>query len=85
MNALDLFTKQEPRSKSIDGHFHRAEAALEFMGIDRKKATAEDWRAAAELVRMSLAIQSADVLDEQLTGFALLLNNAVEALQNLEP
>jgi hypothetical protein len=42
--------------------------------------TPADWHALCDLTRTALAVQSADVLDEQLGGFGDILNNLVAAL-----
>jgi hypothetical protein len=42
-----------------------------------------DWRDSCDLTRTALAVQSADIQDEQLAGFGNILNNLVEAINQL--
>ena len=51
-------------------------------GFDSKKPA--DVHAFCDLMRTALAIQSADVLDEQLAGFGEILQSLVEAINNLK-
>jgi hypothetical protein len=39
-----------------------------FFGTNEGELSIEQWRAAAEVARAALAIQSADVFDEQISG-----------------
>jgi hypothetical protein len=80
MGTLDT---QPPRGQSLENCFHYATAALRFMGIpEDKKPTAAEWHAACDIVRTALAVQSADVLDEQLAGFGGILESIAAALRD---
>ena len=47
-----------------------------------EEMTPEEWHALCDLTRTALAIQSADVLDEQLAGFGEILQGINETLVN---
>jgi hypothetical protein len=50
------------------------------MGFKREKMTPAEWHAVCDVARTALALQSADVFDEQLAGFGEILKELVEAL-----
>jgi hypothetical protein len=54
------------------------------MGFEGKKLTPAEWHAVCDVARVALALQSADVLDEQLAGFGEILKELVEAVQGLQ-
>ena len=49
-----------------------------------EEMTPADWHALCDLTRTALAVQSADVLDEQLGGFGDILNNLIMALGEMK-
>ena len=57
-------------------------ATMRDNGFDPKKR--DDVHAFCELMRTALAIQSADVLDEQLAGFGEILQSIVSAINDLQ-
>jgi hypothetical protein len=74
--------EQKPRTDSIDCYFSVIWEALERMGVDsRKNPTPDQVMAACRVVEVSLKIQSADVLDEQLGGFGELARGLVAAFE----
>jgi hypothetical protein len=44
-----------------------------------------DWHALCDLVRTAIAVQNADIQDEQLAGFGEILQNLVEAIREMTP
>jgi hypothetical protein len=51
-----------------------------YMGVDEpRNVTPEQWQAAAAVVRTALAIQSADILDEQFSGAVMELAEAIQS------
>lgn len=55
------------------------QSGMRDSGYDPKKPA--DVHAFCDLMRTAIAIQSADVLDEQLAGFGEILQSLVEAIQ----
>jgi hypothetical protein len=75
-----LFNQQR-RVETLSGNARSLYDALELMGIKSADATHTDWTVACDIVRTLLAVQSADVLDEQLGGFGEILQELVRALE----
>lgn len=71
---------QRPRREGATGTRYVIEDALRRMGADPAKATAEEWQAAVAITRLEFEIDSADVLDEQLAGFAQLLDSLIQSI-----
>ena len=58
----------------------------EEMGFNVAKGlTPAEWHAVCDVARTALALQNADVLDEQLAGFGEILQELVEAIRELAP
>jgi hypothetical protein len=73
---------QSPRGEKLSNGFHHVRAALRFMEVPiNRPPTPAEWSAACDLVRAALAVQSADVLDEQLAGFGSILERISDALR----
>lgn len=76
---------QPPRQVTL-GQYHREiwEWLQVWCGVnDPKDATPEQWQAAAAVVRTSLAIQSADAFDEQISGVVEELVQTIHEIANL--
>lgn len=65
---------QSPRYKSL----RAVDQLVNDMFGEKDLYSPEEWRAAIELAKYNLALQSADVLDEQLAGFGEILERFVE-------
>src|SRR5262245_7777284 len=71
--------EQQPRDQkltSVDEYCRR-------MFGEKDEYTPDEWRAAIEMAKYRLAVQSADVLDEQLAGFAELAIRLIEAVDRI--
>ena len=76
---------QDPRENHIENYMRHVLTGLEIMGVKPKDATPDQWKTACEIVKAGLAIQNADILDEQLGGFGEILHSLIEVLrENVE-
>ena len=77
---------QSPRQDSLHKHYVNdvGRVLRDDMGLDSSKASPAQWHAACDIARTALAVQSADVLDEQLAGFGELLQRLIEVLDDLK-
>jgi hypothetical protein len=80
-NMATLFD-QPPRQQSLESYVSLIETIALRFGFFPKKMSPAEWHVVCDLVRTALAIQSADVLDEQLGGFGDILRDAVTAISN---
>ncbi len=78
---------QPPRQQTLSrGHDEVWDWVRKYMGVSEPKhVTPEQWQAAAAVVRTSLAIQSADALDEQISGAVTGLSQAMTAIAKALP
>ena len=77
-----MATLQPPRGKSLTGIMESIHHSAGRFGFPENMSPAE-WHALCDLTRTALAVQSADILDEQLAGFGNILDKLVEALNQL--
>jgi hypothetical protein len=80
-DLMGTLFNQQRLVETLSGNARSLYDALELMGIKSADATHTDWTVACDIVRTLLAVQSADVLDEQLGGFGEILQELVRALE----
>jgi hypothetical protein len=76
--------EQKHRTASLSAYAKEVKSVAHNMGLDPDNLTPAEWHAACDVLRTGLAIQNADVLDEQLAGFGKILIDLVEAIQMLK-
>ena len=70
---------QRPRQETIQGYHTEVDKILKRYGWD-KKPTPEQVVAACRVLEVSIKLQSADTLDEQLAGLGTLIQSLVDAI-----
>jgi hypothetical protein len=74
---------QPPRLESLGKLFDYVRSEAQKIAKNPKAPTLEELQVASEMVRAALAIQSADVLDEQLGGFGSILEGIADSLERI--
>jgi hypothetical protein len=70
---------QRPRQDRIDGYIGTVIAVARDIWPNVEEHTPEQIEAACKVFEAALKMQNADVLDEQLTGFAELIQQIINA------
>jgi hypothetical protein len=77
--------EQRPRQDTFKTRIWWIQGIAEEMGFKGEKLTPAEWHAVCDVARTALALQNADVLDEQLAGFGEILQELVCAIEGLNP
>jgi hypothetical protein len=72
---------QRPRQETLQGYCDTVDRILKGYGWD-KKPTPEQVTAACRVLEVGIKLQSADVLDEQLAGFGMIIQSLVRAIED---
>ena len=82
---MGTLQEQAPRQEHLMGYVSSIRGTLHEMYPDRvsRYYTREEWTAAAEVTKVALAIQSADVFDEQLAGFGEILEHIACSIETM--
>jgi hypothetical protein len=77
-----LFSQPE-RQPGLINTFEWVKDFARNIAKDRNSPTLAEYHAACDILRTALAVQSADVLDEQLGGFGRIAESLVEAVNQI--
>ena len=72
---------QRPRQEAIQGYCLEVSEILERYGWN-EKPTPDQVMAACKVLEVGIKLQSADVLDEQLAGFGMIIQSLVRAIES---
>jgi hypothetical protein len=71
---------QPPRQDGLENYASSIKHQVRLMFGSKNRYTPAEWHAACDVVRTACVIQSGDVQDEQLAGFANLLQELLSRL-----
>lgn len=74
---------QPPRQESLDRLFSYVERKAREIAVKADFPTNAEYHVACDMIRTALAVQSADVLDEQLGGFGHILERIADSLEKI--